>query len=99
MFHESVHRLGSNFSLLKAVDVLRTDLLKLLALFCTNANAHLKGLSQSESCVSNIREALSKRLGQEGRQTRDIFSEIASVPEGLDQFADALDRFLNVRSN
>lgn len=101
VFHNSVRSLGSAFTLLKAADVLRTDLLMLLSLFRNNASAHLKGLSQSESRLSSMRSALSKRQEQEGRSKwkQYVSPEITNIPEGLDRLAYALSQFLAVRSS
>lgn len=100
VFHNSIRSLGSTFTLLKAADVLRTDLLMLLTLFRNSASVHLKGLSQSESRLTSIRNALSKRQEQEGRWTQKkyISPKITSIPEGLDRLAYALGQFLAVRS-
>src|SRR6266852_3092048 len=96
VFHNSVRSLGSTFSLLKAADVLRSDLLMLLTLFRDSASSHLKGLSQSESRLTSIRNALSKRQDQDGRSTQKkyISPKLATIPEGLDRLAYALSEFL-----
>ena len=72
----------------------------LLTLFRDSASSHLKGLSHSESRLTSIRKALSKRQDQDGRSTQKkyISPELASIPEGLDRLAYALGEFLAVRS-
>ena len=72
----------------------------LLTLFRDSASSHLKGLSHSESRLTSIRNALSKRQDQDGRSTQKkyISPELASIPEGLDRLAYALGEFLAVRS-
>lgn len=71
----------------------------LLTLFRNSASEHLKGLSQSESRLTSIRNALSKRQEQEGRWTQKkyVSPKITSIPKGLDRLAYALSEFLAVR--
>jgi len=99
VFHNAVRSLGSSSALLKAADVLRTDLLILLTLFRKNASAHLKGLLQFNSRLSSMRAAHTKRQKHEGRWKRKpyVSPEIASITDGLFRLADVLADFLEVR--
>lgn len=98
-FHNALRSLGSTFTLLKAADVLRSDLLMIVEFFYANTTQSFKGLPHSSIRLLSIRNALAKRQKLEGGSAKKLPRPPTRVdiPAGLDRLASNMSEFLEVR--